>query len=234
MAIQFPCSQCGRTLKVDNQFVGAKIRCPKCGAITRATATGHVQPKPAPAPAPPRPPAEAGKTKRATDAGKPKRPRRTALDTVEEIEPVAFKRRREEDELDMTPMVDVTFLLLIFFMVTAAFSLQKSLEIPKPSEDNAVIENPIENPEEGNIVVEVHADNTIWINESEAPSEQDLLVKLREAKMGVPGTDSLPINSVLVMADREAMHETVVMALDACNAVSMEKIKLATVSEDDF
>ena len=43
-----------------------------------------------------------------------------------------------EDDLDMTPMVDVTFLLLIFFMVTAAFSLQKSINVPTPEkEENA-------------------------------------------------------------------------------------------------
>ncbi len=37
-----------------------------------------------------------------------------------------------EAELDMTPMVDVTFLLLIFFMVTAAFTMQKSFQVPAP------------------------------------------------------------------------------------------------------
>jgi len=228
MAIQFPCSQCGRTLKVDNQFVGAKVRCPKCGAVTRATATGHVRDtKPAPAAPPRRPP-------KPTDPAKVKRPKSAALETYEEIEPVEFRRKREEDELDMTPMVDVTFLLLIFFMVTAAFSLQKSLEIPKPSEDNAVTQATIVDPEEGNIIIRIDRDSVVWVNDSEAPSEQDLLVKLREAKAGVPGSDSPPINSVLVMADNEALHETVVMALDACNAVDMEKIKLATVSEDDF
>lgn len=221
-------------MKVDNRFVGAKIRCPKCGAITRATATGHVQPAPtsASAPRPEKPGAAARKVAQARTEEARKSPR--AAEASDEIEPVEFRKRREEDELDMTPMVDVTFLLLIFFMVTAAFSLQKSLEIPKPSEDNAVTQAQIVDPEEGNIVVEVHGDNTVWINDSEAPSEQDLLVKLREAKAGVPGTDSPPINSVLVMADREALHETVVMVLDACNAVDMEKIKLASVSEDDF
>ena len=42
-----------------------------------------------------------------------------------------------DNEMDMTPMVDVTFLLLIFFMVTAAFSLQKSIEVPPPDQQES-------------------------------------------------------------------------------------------------
>ena len=52
---------------------------------------------------------------------------------------IVFGGRREvseEDDLDMTPMVDVTFLLLIFFMVTASFTLQKSIEDAKAETDD--------------------------------------------------------------------------------------------------
>ena len=53
-----------------------------------------------------------------------------AVEDEEEFEKdISFEKKDiPEDELDMTPMVDVTFLLLIFFMVTASFTLQKSLE----------------------------------------------------------------------------------------------------------
>ena len=56
----------------------------------------------------------------------------TAYHHVDEIggEKEAFtprKMNRDDNEIDMTPMVDTTFLLLLFFMITAAFSLQKSL-----------------------------------------------------------------------------------------------------------
>ena len=55
----------------------------------------------------------------------------------------SFRRSEdvERDDLDMTPMVDVTFLLLIFFMVTAAFSLQKSLEVPTPDQQENATES---------------------------------------------------------------------------------------------
>jgi len=153
----------------------------------------------------------------------------------EEIEPVDFRhRKREESELDMTPMVDVTFLLLIFFMITAAFSLQKSLQIPPSSKDETVSQDRIIDPEEGNVVVRIDRDSTIWIDEVEASSKQDLRIKIREARQGAPGSNSPPINSLLVMADGEARHEAVVMALDAGNAEGMEQVKLAIVDEDDF
>ncbi len=46
---------------------------------------------------------------------------------------------RSVPEADMTPMVDVTFLLLIFFMVTAAFTMQSAIVVPKPSPPEPVI-----------------------------------------------------------------------------------------------
>ena len=154
----------------------------------------------------------------------------------EGVDKVTFgDEEREYDDLDMTPMVDVTFLLLIFFMVTAAFSLQKSLEIPAPDrEESAQQSRTIEEIEEDDdyIIVRIDKDNTVWVDESEAPSEQEILEKLRDAKEG-GGTGEGP-TSLLVLADGEADHETVVMCIDAGNGVGMESIRLATVDEDDF
>ncbi len=59
-------------------------------------------------------------------------------------------------------------------------------------------------------------------------------LKLREAKQGTPGSDSPPINSLLVMADGDARHEVVIMVLDAGNSVQMEPIRLVTVDDSDF
>jgi len=139
------------------------------------------------------------------------------------------------EDLDMTPMVDVTFLLLIFFMVTAVFSLQKSIEVPTPEPnertDQARTIQEIETDEDY-IIVRVYRDNTIWVNGQQAPSEQDLLMKLRDAgsgSLGGPGPSHL-----LVLADPEARHETVVMALDAGNAVGMESLRLATASDEEL
>jgi biopolymer transport protein ExbD len=229
VAIQFPCSKCGQTLRVEDRHAGKSVRCPKCGEITAAPAAAPVaaasQPTPSAARSVSRP-----ATPQPTQVHPP-----AAEETLEEDEPVEFAQRSAgEADLDMTPMIDCVFLLLIFFTVTATYTLQKSFDIPPPSDDKTVTQQRIVDPEEGNVVIRIDKDSTIWVNDSEAPSEQDLLVKLREAKQGVPGSNSSPINSLLVMADGEARHEVVVMALDAGNAVGMEPIKLAMVDEDDF
>ena len=170
----------------------------------------------------------------------------TSPEPPEGTEVIEFRTqgRSEEEDLDMTPMVDITFLLLIFFMVTAAFSLQKSIEVPPPDqEESARQTESIEDFDEDDyVIVRIDRDNTIWVNDSEAaiwvndepPSVQELLVRLREACEGVPGTTSRGPSSLLVLADGDCRHEAVIMALDAGNAVGMEDVRLATVDETDF
>jgi biopolymer transport protein ExbD len=132
-------------------------------------------------------------------------------------------------------MVDVTFLLLIFFMVTAAFSLQKSIEIPKPA-DNQASTQVIEKEEEDDQTITVIIDqfNTFRVLtadiEEEAPGKHDLLRRLRRLlDEATPG--SVP-NKLLVKAHGEATHERVVIALDVGAEVGMEQVQLMTIEED--
>jgi len=105
--------------------------------------------------------------------------------------------KRKEDELDMTPMVDVTFLLLIFFMVTASFSLQKSVEMPR--QRNELPSSQQEEDEEEVDMVTVQIDEygsflvlaVDW--ERETPGKQNLITALREAINEVSGGVKLAI-----------------------------------------
>ncbi len=215
MTIRFRCTGCQKLLKIADSGVGGTFTCPRCGQR-------GVVPKPG------EQGAKASPEEPDSDPGK----------ADEEFEGVRFKVKREEDEgIDMTPMVDVTFLLLIFFMVTAAFSLQKSLEMPTPDrEESATQARTIEEIEmdDDYVIIRIERDNTVWVNDSEAPSPQEVLVKLREAREGTPGTRGTGPTSLLVLADGEARHETVVMALDAGNSVGMENVRLSTVDEEDL
>lgn len=145
--------------------------------------------------------------------------------------------RAEETELDMTPMVDVTFLLLIFFMVTAAFSLQKSIEVPTPHPDQPSQNVQQRDPQEDPDTVTVHVDRfntyrvvtTDW--DTEAPSQPEMLIKLREACQG--NSQGRKPTKLLVMASPEALHEKVVAALDAGTEVNMNEIKLMIAEDED-
>lgn len=153
----------------------------------------------------------------------------------------AIHRRRDDenrDEMDMTPMVDVTFLLLIFFMITAAFALQKSLAVPPVDDDQAAPMQTVEDLEKDSIVVRVDGDNVYWIGcpmwseEQRAPSMTDMRAKVREAREG-NGQTKGP-SKMLVQANGDATNERVVAALDAGSAVGMEDIRLMTYEDGDL
>ncbi len=238
--IRFACASCGRVLVAPASRAGRQFRCPNCGVVDRVPQTS-TNPPPAqvgaagisvPGPAVQQPTVEP-KPPRVIAAG----PRPKTLPIAEPEEgppPVRFASVPAiAAEMDMTPMVDVTFLLLIFFMVTAAYSLQKSLELPSPDpQEEAAEARTLEELEADSdyVIVRIGRDNTIWVNEVEAPSQQEVLYRLREARAGGLGTPG-PRN-LLVLADPGAHHETVVMVLDAGNAVGMENIRLACIEEE--
>ena len=145
------------------------------------------------------------------------------------------RKNISDDEMDMTPMVDIVFQLLIFFMVTASFSLQKSLEVPPMEEEDASQQTrTIQDYEEdkSTVIVRVDEDNVYWLScsawqeEKEAPSVQEMLVRLREARQSTAG--GTPPSKLLVMASPDAIHEKVIAALDAGSEVGMEEVQLST------
>jgi biopolymer transport protein ExbD len=161
-----------------------------------------------------------------------------ATDAV--MSPIVLRPRIpvRDEEMDMTPMVDVTFLLLIFFMVTAAFSLQKSLEMPapdpsQPSTQATTLDEIEADPQY--VIVRIDQYNTYriaaaaWDHEQEAPTKPDLLDKLRAAQASGPA----PLTHMLVMASEEALHERVVAALDAGTAVGMDDVRLITTPVEE-
>ncbi|NOY29146.1 MAG: biopolymer transporter ExbD [Planctomycetes bacterium] len=142
---------------------------------------------------------------------------------------------RDEGELDMTPMVDVTFLLLIFFMITAAFALQKSIEVPPVGEEAAAAQT-VDDLEKDSIVIRIDGDNIFWIGaprweaEQKVVSKQDLIVKLREAREDEHEGPA----KLLVQANGDSRHEFVVAALDAGSGVGMEEIRLMNYEDGDL
>ena len=137
-------------------------------------------------------------------------------DDDEEEPPVAFGKKEKipEDELDMTPMVDVTFLLLIFFMVTASFTLQKSLPQPPASSDEASMN--VQQEEEAKDYVEVIIDqnNTYYVTsrgeeEREAPSETEMRTLVKDA------VDTFGPERMVITVHVDATYARYITACDA-------------------
>lgn len=221
MTFTFRCPSCQTGYSVSENVIGRQVRCSNCGeaiVVPSPEAAGPGEPEPRAAQtatAPPPPP-----------------------DSSDD-EPYDFgeKRKDVETDMDMTPMVDVTFLLLIFFMVTAAFSLQKSLEVPKPNQDDPSTHAVPKDPEEDPAYVTVYVDenNTYRVVtvdwDEEAPSEQELLRKLREARSG--NSAGKEPTKMLVKAHGDSLIEKVVSALDAGMEVGMQQVQLVEVEEID-
>lgn len=208
--VHFRCHHCHKRLRVGPEHVGKRVNCPKCGGLVLV----------------PDPKAEGVMHTEVS-----------VFSAAAEDEETTWKVAPlppEDEGPDMTPMVDVVFQLLIFFMVTAAFSLQKSIQVPTPDSQQAAAQSrTIEELEEDDdyIIVKIDRDDTVWVNDSEAPSPQDLLAKLREARE--PSGDGKGPSSLLVLASGEAHHEVVVRALDAGSAVGMENVRLASADDED-
>ncbi|GIW92621.1 MAG: biopolymer transporter ExbD [Pirellulaceae bacterium] len=237
MNVVFHCPYCGTEHSAARQLVGRRVRCPGCDRLVEVTAPQEsaVATPPVTAVEVPMPSQRAAS--RAVRRARPTRPASASIKTVSDLPAVDFRQGRKrlvEAEMDMTPMVDVVFNLLIFFMVTAAFSLQKSLEIPKPEQTDQPSTQVVQiedNPDYVVIIVDQY--NTFQVTtpewERECPSRQELLVQLRDAKRGSGG--HVP-TKVLVKAHPEATHERVVMALDSATAVGFEEIQLTTLEEE--
>jgi biopolymer transport protein ExbD len=154
--------------------------------------------------------------------------------TTDEME-ATRPRHAVDDEMDLTPMVDVTFLLLIFFMITAAFAVQKAINVPPMNENEAAQAQTVDELERDSIVVRVDADNIYWIaapgwtDERQAVSQNEMRSQIREARAGGRGPTKL-----LVQAHGSARHESVVAALDAGSGAGMEEIRLLSYEDGEL
>lgn len=159
----------------------------------------------------------------ASQRGEPQEP------VAEESEPpFRFNSRRlvdEEEDMDLTPMVDVTFLLLIFFMVTASFSLQKSIETPTPQPDQQGAAQSLlnlENLQGTSILVKIDAANALTLDDEPWPDLGRLAEALRDKMRREQKTE------VIITADSAALHRTVVTVIDAANEAGIQKIRLGS------
>jgi len=137
-----------------------------------------------------------------------------------------FKRSKEYDlSINITPLVDIVFLLLIFFIITAVLERNYLIEVDLP---RGII--PASEPSEGGIEVIVSRIGEYFVNGESVlnHSETELKNKLLQVS---EGDTSFP---VILYADGEVSHRVVVNVMSIINDTGFTKLKLAFQSTEEF
>ena len=131
-----------------------------------------------------------------------------------------FARQKTADiSLDLTPLIDVVFLLLIFFMVSMTFDRETVLNVDLPEATGEQTETEVKT-----LDIQISVDGNYAINDQTLVNNE--LATLKTAMMKISdGDTSLPL---LISADRNAPHHAVVRAMDAAGQLGFSRLSIAT------
>lgn len=138
----------------------------------------------------------------------------------------------QREEIEMTPMVDVTFLLLIFFMVTASFNLHKSIAIPRRSSELPSRNQRIDPPKEiDRIEVQINRLGGFFVIgkdwEREVVGKQALVTTLKDS-LATLETRQVRL---IVKVDEDAVLSALVDAIDAGKTVGFLELQIAELAD---
>lgn len=136
-----------------------------------------------------------------------------------------FRRQaRPEEGINLTPLIDVVFLLLIFFMVSTTFTKETHLELDLPEASAAPLLE-----DEGRIEIVVNAEGGYAVNGQGLINTQ--LDTLKTAiERTANGNNSLPLT---ITADARTPHQAVVTAMDAAGQLGFAKLSITTRNPGD-
>ena len=129
------------------------------------------------------------------------------------------RRNRDALEINLTPLIDVVLLLLIFFMVSTTFTKETQLliELPESSIEETSLEEQV-------VDISISKRGSIAVNQRLVfDADLDSLVAAITEVSGTKNT--VPI---VISADAETPHQSVVMAMDAAGRLGFTKIKIST------
>ncbi|HPF12762.1 MAG: biopolymer transporter ExbD [Planctomycetes bacterium] len=127
----------------------------------------------------------------------------------------------DELVLNLTPMIDVIFLLLIFFMVATTFAdPERELDVDLPQASTG--SSPKESLDE--LVINILRDGTLMVSgKTMEPAELDRILRAK--------AQDRPDTPVTIRGDRLVHHEVVVSVMDACGRAGLRQLSLGTLEE---
>jgi biopolymer transport protein ExbD len=121
----------------------------------------------------------------------------------------------EENEINLTPMLDVVFIMLIFFIVTASFIKEVGIDVNRP--DAPMTQS---KPEEANILVLINSNDEIWIDRR--------LIDPRAVRANIERMHAEnPEGSVVIQANKSSTNKMLVQVMDAARQAGVYNISIA-------
>ncbi|MEH6446350.1 MAG: biopolymer transporter ExbD [Oceanospirillaceae bacterium] len=128
---------------------------------------------------------------------------------------IGLNSLEEEASIDMTPMLDVVFIMLIFFIVSTTFTRDEGVEINSPNAASANVQA------SSALVISIDAKNQAWLAQKAMPiSDLRAALGLSLAQKG--------ITSVLIKADKEASTGDLISVLDLVKSLGIKQVGVAT------
>ena len=124
------------------------------------------------------------------------------------------RREEEESEINITPMMDIVFIMLIFFIVTTSFIKETGIDPNRPEAETA------KRAELGNILIAIAPNDRIWMNK--APIELEAVKIMMESAHA-----ENPESSVVIVADELASTGLVLDVMDQIRLSGISKISLS-------
>ena len=121
----------------------------------------------------------------------------------------------EENEINLTPMLDVVFIMLIFFIVTATFIKEAGIQVERPDAVTA------ESQDDAAILIAISPTDEIWIDRKERdPRVVRSIIERLHAEN--------PKGSIVIQADEGSTHETLVIVMEAAKAAGVTNVAIAS------
>lgn len=128
------------------------------------------------------------------------------------------RNRRRSGGIDISPMMDMTFILLIFFVVTSTFTRETGIDVSKPKASS------VKELARESILIGVTRQGTIHINETQV-NLSSLQTILRQMMAESPD------RPVIIVSDRDAPSGKIVDVLDECNLAHVRKVSISAAKE---
>jgi len=123
-------------------------------------------------------------------------------------------RKQTDSEVNLTPMLDVVFIMLIFFIVTASFVKEAGIEVSRPAAATA------ERKERGNILIAITENDQIWMDRRQ--------VDVRALRANIERLHAEnPQGSVVIQADKNSKNGLLVEVMDAARSSGVSNVSLA-------